>query len=80
VILKISRGYIKVELGSRVASVPGEMFCPGNYKLGFVVYSDMIKFWDSPDVNMPISEADKALILEGIRNDFTRSGHTLEIE
>lgn len=44
-ILDVSRGHIKVKIIDRVVTVQGEMFFPGNDKLGFVVYSDTIKFW-----------------------------------
>ena len=79
-ILDVSRGSIKVKLLERVATVGGEMFFPGNDKLGFVVYSDTIRFWDPPDQVVPISPAEKQLILDDIQADFSKGGHTLEIE
>ncbi|MHA6897176.1 Imm74 family immunity protein [Ralstonia pseudosolanacearum] len=79
-ILDVSRGQIKVKIIDRVVTVQGEMFFPGNDKLGFVVYSDTIKFWDPPDQALPISPAEKQLILEDIRADFAKGGHTLEVE
>jgi len=79
-ILDVSRGHIKVKIIDRVVTVLGEMFFPGNDKLGFVVYSDSIKFWDPPDQSSPISPVEKQLILDDIRADFTKGGHTLEIE
>ncbi|BCF94923.1 hypothetical protein PPGU16_79900 (plasmid) [Paraburkholderia largidicola] len=56
------------------------MFFPGNDKLGFVVFSDSIKFWDPPDQTSPVLSSEKNLILDDIRADFDRGGHTLEIE
>ena len=79
-ILDVSRGSIKVKLLERVATVGGEMFFPGNDKLGFVVYSDTIRFWDPPDQAIPISPAEKQLILDDIQVDFAKGGHTLDIE
>jgi hypothetical protein len=79
-ILDVSRGYIRVKIADRVATVQGEMFFPGNDKLGFVVYSDSIKFWDPPDQASTISSSERKLILDDIRADFDRGGHTLEIE
>jgi hypothetical protein len=79
-ILDVSRGYIRVKIADRVATVQGEMFFPGNDKLGFVVYSDSIKFWDAPDQASTISSSERKLILDDIRADFDRGGHTLEIE
>ncbi|WP_180727632.1 Imm74 family immunity protein [Paraburkholderia largidicola] len=79
-ILDVSRGHIRVKIGNRVVTVQGEMFFPGNDKLGFVVFSDSIKFWDPPDQTSPVLSSEKNLILDDIRADFDRGGHTLEIE
>lgn len=79
-ILEVSRGHIKVKIMDRIATVQGEMFFPGNDKLGFVVYSDTIKFWDSPDQAVAISLTEKQLILDDIKADFDSGGHTLDIE
>ncbi|SEA67766.1 Imm74 family immunity protein [Paraburkholderia sartisoli] len=79
-ILEVSRGHIKVKILDRVATVGGEMFFPGNDKLGFVVYSDTISFWSPPDQAIPISPTEKQLILDDIKADFAKGGHTLDIE
>lgn len=79
-ILDVSRGHIKVKIMNRVATVQGEMFLPGNDKLGFVIYSDTIKFWDAPHQAIPISATEKQLILDDIRADFDSGGHTLDVE
>ncbi|WP_406868198.1 Imm74 family immunity protein [Paraburkholderia fungorum] len=79
-ILDVSRGHIKVKIMNRVATVQGEMFFPGNDKLGFVVYSDTIKFWDAPDQAVAISPTEKQLILDDIKADFASGGHTLDVE
>ncbi|OIQ89980.1 hypothetical protein GALL_281180 [mine drainage metagenome] len=55
------------------------MFFPGNDKLGFVVYSDTIRFWDPPDQAIPILATEKQLILDDIQADFTKGDHTLEL-
>lgn len=78
-ILDVSRGHIKVKILDRVATVGGEMFFPGNDKLGFVVYSDTIRFWDPPDQAIPILATEKQLILDDIQADFTKGDHTLEL-
>jgi hypothetical protein len=79
-ILEVSRGHIKVRIGERIATVSGEMFFPDNDKLGFAVYSRTIKYWDSPDQDVPITSAEKQLILDDIEADFAKGGHVLEIE
>lgn len=79
-ILNVSRGHIKVKIADRIATVEGEMFFPGKDKLGFVVYADSINFWDPPDEAIQVSIAEKQLILDDIKADFAKGGHTLEIE
>jgi hypothetical protein len=79
-ILDISRGCIKVKMLNRTATIQGEMFFPGNDKLGFVIYSNTIKYWDPPDQNTQISLTEKQLILDDIRKNFSEGGHTLDIE
>ncbi|MGY5810172.1 Imm74 family immunity protein [Rhizobium sp. LEGMi198b] len=79
-ILDVSRGHIKVNILDRIATVQGEMFFPGNDKLGFAVFSDTIDFWDPPDQALPISAAEKQAILDDIKAEFAKGGHTLEIE
>jgi hypothetical protein len=79
-ILDVSRGHIKVKILGRIATVGGEMFFPGNDKLRFVVYSDTINFWDPPDQAVRISPAERQLILDDIKADFAKGGHTLDIE
>lgn len=79
-ILDISRGHIKVKIMERIATVGGEMFFPGDDKLGFVVYLDTIGFWDPPHQVIQISLTDKQLILDDIKNDFAAGGHQLDIE
>ncbi|BCL90889.1 Imm74 family immunity protein [Ralstonia pseudosolanacearum] len=79
-ILDVTRGHIRVQLLGRTATVQGEMFFPGNSKVGFVAYSDNLRFWDAPHEALAISESDKQLIFEDIKADFGKGGHTLEIE
>ena len=79
-IIDVTRGHIKVQLLGRTATVQGEMFFPGNDKMGFVVYSDTLKFWDEPNRAVMISESEKQLILDDIKADFEKGGHTLEVE
>jgi hypothetical protein len=79
-ILDVSRGYIKVACKGRVATIPGEMFFPPNDKIGFVIFLDQIKHWDSPNEVDEISVDDISEIIDDIRKDFAKGGHTLEIE
>jgi len=79
-ILDVSRSHIKVELGGRTVTVPGEMFFPPNEKLGFVVYSKEIKCWDKPNEKIELTAQDIDDVLQDIRQDFSKGGHTLEIE
>jgi hypothetical protein len=79
-ILKIDRGHIEVEIGDRIAIVQGEMFFPGNEKMGFVLYLDTIDFWEPKIDQQAISKEDADAIISDIQADFAKGGHTLEIE
>lgn len=78
-IFDISRGHIKVKIGEKVAVLQGEMFFPGNEKMGFVLYENLITHWSEPDMQ-PISSTEKEEIIEDVKIEFNRGGHTLEIE
>jgi hypothetical protein len=78
-ILDISRGHIKVKIADRTVTIDGEMFFPENDKMGFVLYSDAIIFWDPPNENLRVSSVEKKLILDDIKTDFASGGHTLEV-
>ncbi|MHC8335205.1 Imm74 family immunity protein [Pseudomonas sp. LB3P25] len=79
-ILEISRGYIQVKIGDRVATAQGEMFFPGNDKIGFVLYRGSLKFWDAPDRNQILTADDINMVIDDIQADFSKGGHTLEVE
>ncbi|WP_072636944.1 Imm74 family immunity protein [Pandoraea pulmonicola] len=79
-VVEVSRGHISVKLMGRVVTVQGEMFFPGGDKIGFVVYSDAIKTWDSPNQDIEITSSEKKLILEEIKCEFSSGGHTIEVE
>ncbi|QDH58668.1 Imm74 family immunity protein [Pandoraea pnomenusa] len=79
-VVDVSRGHILVKLMDRNVTVHGEMFFPGGDKLGFVIYSDTIKFWDPPNQNMIVTPEEKQMIIDDIRADFMSGGHTLEVE
>lgn len=79
-ILEVSRGHIKVELGGRFATVPGEMFFPPDDKLGFVVFKNEIIAWDSPHQAERLTSDDVQSIIREIETDFEKDGHTLVVE
>lgn len=79
-ILEVSRGHIKVELGGRVATVPGEMFFPPDDKLGFAVFKDQISAWDAPHELDQLTSDDVRSIIDEIEQDFAKGGHTLVVE
>lgn len=55
-ILEISRGYLKIQVANKVATIQGEMFFPGGDKLRFVLYRNSLKHWDSPHENQVLTE------------------------
>lgn len=79
-ILDVSKGHIKVEFDGRRVTVPGEMFFPPNNKMGFAIFKNDIKYWDKPNENMKLSDEDISNVINDIKIDFEKGGHTLEIE
>lgn len=79
-ILDITRGHIKVKIGGKTVTLQGEMFFPGNDKMGFVLYRNSIKNWDEPNQDLPITPDEVDAIMDDIRNDFAKGGHTFEVE
>lgn len=79
-IISIDRGTIKVSLDGKIISVPGEMFFPPNEKIGFSIYLEGLKHWDYPHHEIAFSGDDIARIIDDIRQDFEKGGHTLEFE
>lgn len=78
--LEISRGFIKVLVGSRSVTIQGEMFFPGDAKIGFLLYKESLKYWDDPYASEVVSEDRVADIINFIGSEFLSGGHTLEIE
>jgi len=79
-ILDVSSSCIKVEQNGKVVSLPGEMFFPPNDKLGFVISFDEIQNWDKPYDNIKLTPEEIENVINDIRQDFSKGGHTLEIE
>ena len=79
-ILEVSRGHIKVNIRGRVIRVPGEMFFPPNDKMGFAIYKNEIKSWEPPDDSEQLTSDEIKEVIECIRQDFAKGGHTLEVE
>ncbi|PDO81962.1 Imm74 family immunity protein [Kosakonia sacchari] len=79
-ILEVSRGHILVKIGDRTATVQGEMFFPGNDKIGFVLYKGALRFWDAPNQSQVMTGDDIDMVIADIQADFSKGGHTLEIE
>lgn len=79
-ILEVSRGHIKVEIRGREITVPGEMFFPPNDKMGFAIFKNEIKSWDSPNDSDMLTDEEIDEVIKDIQGDFAKGGHTLEIE
>jgi Immunity protein 74 len=80
VIIEVTRGHLKFGFQNKLATVQGEMFFPENGKMGFVVYSDTIKKWDSPSDSVEISAEERIEILQMLKREFASGGNILEIE
>lgn len=79
-VLDIARGHIKVGVRGRVVTVPGEMFFPPNEKVGFAIFERQIKNWDSPSDSEQLTSENIEEVIECIRQEFSKGGHTLEVE
>jgi len=79
-IIEVSRGHIQVKIGDRTATAQGEMFFPGNEKMGFVLYRGSLKFWNAPNQNQMLTVGDVDMVVADIQADFSKGGHTLEVE
>lgn len=79
-ILEVSRGSIKVALAGKTVTVPGEMFFPPGEKIGFAISLNQLKHWDYPNQDVKLTEQEIADVIDDIRADFDRGGHTLEVE
>jgi len=79
-IMEISRGHIKVRIKGRQVTVPGEMFFPPNDKMGFAIFKNEIKKWDPPNDSEELTKDEIEEVILDIQNDFTKGGHTLEID
>ncbi len=69
-----------MEMRGRVVTVPGEMFFPPNEKMGFAIFEKQIRNWDSPNGSEQLTSEDIEEVIEYIRQDFAKGGHTLEVE
>lgn len=76
-IIEVSRGHIQVKIGDRTVTVQGEMFFPGNDKIGFVLYKGDLRFWDAPNQNQVMTVDDVDMVIADIQSDFSKGGHTL---
>lgn len=79
-ILNIDRGHLRVQLGEKIATIPGEMFLPANGKTGFLVYLDQIDYWEPKASKQPISGSDITAIMDDIKAEFVKHGYTVEFE
>ncbi|WP_301213684.1 Imm74 family immunity protein [Yersinia sp. 22-579] len=79
-VLEVSRGHIQVKIGDRTVTLQGDMSFPGNDKIGFVLYRGALRFWDTPNQSQVMTVDDVDMIVADIQADFSRGGHTLEVE
>jgi hypothetical protein len=63
---------VLVQLGDRVARLGGE--APGAPEQAYFVYSSSLRNWQPPHDAEPVSEADKALVLDAVRRHFDAKG------
>ena len=79
-ILDVSKSHIKVQQDDKVVTMPGEMFFPENDKLGFAISIKDIKNWNEPHDEVKLTPTEIESVIDDIRQDFAKGGHTLVIE
>lgn len=79
-ILEVTRGSIRVALADKTITVPGEMFFPESGRIGFVIFRDQIRNWDYPNHEIELTQCDVDDVINDIRVDFEKGGHSMEIE
>ncbi len=79
-ILEVTRGSIKVAMAGKTVTVPGEMFFPDSGKMGFAIFRDQIRNWDYPNQEIELTQNDVSEVINDIRVDFEKGGHSLELE
>lgn len=56
------------------------MFFPPDEKLGFAISLNDVSNWDKPNDHIKLTPKEIDLVIDDIRQDFAKGGHTLEIE
>jgi hypothetical protein len=79
-ILEVNRGSIKVSINGKTAQAPGEIFFPPDGKMGFAIDLKNLKHWDFPNHNLDLTKKEIGEIIDKIRSDFSKGGHSLAIE
>ncbi|MBX8532629.1 hypothetical protein K5D32_23450 [Pseudomonas cichorii] len=67
-------------MGGKSFIVQGEMFFPGDDKMGFVLYRKTMKILGAGLDSLSMSAEDVCMVVADIQADFDKGGHTLVIE
>lgn len=80
-ILRITRGNVRVEFGGRTVTIDGEAFLPGYGSPDFVLDRQSLRHWDPPFDDEPIDDATREEILLATQVAMAQEkGMTVEIE
>ena len=80
-ILEISRGRVRAQIGVKTATVEGEGYLKGHGSPDFVLYRNSIRTWDPPHDPDVIDDATRESILSTIKAEMqSEKGMTVEVE
>lgn len=77
---EIARGYLRLKDGARYVTIRGEALLRGYGSPDFVLYQNSIEKWDAPDDQQDVTPAEKAGLIQFLKEDFCRRKMLLEIE
>ncbi len=79
-ILSTSRSNIKFEFDGKIINIECEAYLPGYGSPDFVIYSNSIRNWESPDENEEINDDQRKQILEALQFELAQKNISSEIE
>jgi len=79
-LIEVSRGHLKVKNGAKCITVFGEALLRGYESPDVVLYKNSIEKWDSPNDQECVTPAEKAQLIQYLKDEFYRRKMFLEIE
>lgn len=77
---EITRGHLRVKVGSKSVTIYGEAFLRGYGSPDFLLYQNSIGKWDAPNDQENLSSIDKEHLIQFLKEEFSHRKMRLEIE